>query len=168
MSFKSCVLSRIRVLVILIDCRLYQSRCVCFFWWYTYSLVQWNWFSAVTGCTWVTCIQWCQRTNSTSPGCIIIGTAKYYQTILCCFSFSNINRFFVDGKQIKTRETAARIVLEDDNYLLYFVPWLIRSSTFQCIAMYWTWRVMARNISSSKTILAAVSLVFSNIPGRPV
>ena len=26
----------------------------------------------------------------------------------------NVNRFFVDGKQIKTRETAARIVLEDD------------------------------------------------------
>ena len=26
----------------------------------------------------------------------------------------NINRFFVDGIQIKTRETAARIVLEDD------------------------------------------------------
>ena len=27
--------------------------------------------------------------------------------------------------------------------------------------MYWTWRVMARNISSSKTILATVSLVFT-------
>ena len=25
-----------------------------------------------------------------------------------------VNRFFVDGKQIKTKETAARIVLEDD------------------------------------------------------
>ena len=33
-----------------------------------------------------------------------------------------------------------------------------------CIAMYWTWRVMARNISSSKTILAAVSLVFICLP----
>ena len=30
--------------------------------------------------------------------------------------------------------------------------------------MYWTWRVMARNISSSKTILAAVSLVFICLP----
>ena len=29
------------------------------------------------------------------------------------FEFA-VNRFFVDGKQIKTRETAARIVLEDD------------------------------------------------------
>ena len=35
-----------------------------------YSLVQWNWFSDVTGCTWVTCIQWCQRTNFIAPGCI--------------------------------------------------------------------------------------------------
>ena len=34
-----------------------------------YSLVQWNWFSNVTGCTWVTCIQCCQRTNFTAPGC---------------------------------------------------------------------------------------------------
>ena len=33
-----------------------------------YSLVQWNWFSDVTGCTWVTCIQWRQRTNFTAPG----------------------------------------------------------------------------------------------------
>ena len=31
-----------------------------------YSLVQWNWFSAVTGCTWLTCIQ---RINFTAPGC---------------------------------------------------------------------------------------------------
>ena len=30
-----------------------------------YSLVQWNWFSMVTGCTWVTCIQWRQRANFT-------------------------------------------------------------------------------------------------------
>ena len=27
---------------------------------------------------------------------------------------SHLNRFFVDGKQINTRETAARIVLVDD------------------------------------------------------
>ena len=35
-----------------------------------YSLVQWNWFSAVTRCTWVVCIQWRQRTNFTAPGCM--------------------------------------------------------------------------------------------------
>ena len=34
------------------------------------SLVQWNWFFDVTECTWVSCIQWCQRTNFTAPGCI--------------------------------------------------------------------------------------------------
>ena len=34
-----------------------------------YSLVQWNWFSGVTGCTWNSCIQWRQRTNFTAPGC---------------------------------------------------------------------------------------------------
>ena len=28
-----------------------------------YSLVQWNWFSGVNGCTWVTCIQERQQTN---------------------------------------------------------------------------------------------------------
>ena len=28
-----------------------------------YSLVQWNWFSDVTGCTWISYIQWRQRTN---------------------------------------------------------------------------------------------------------
>ena len=37
---------------------------------FVYSLVQWNWFSDVTGCTWVTCIQWRQRTNFTAPSCI--------------------------------------------------------------------------------------------------
>ena len=34
-----------------------------------YSLVQWNWFSDVTGCTWISSIQWRQRTNFTAPGC---------------------------------------------------------------------------------------------------
>ena len=34
-----------------------------------YSLVQWNWFSDVTWCTWATCIQWRQRTNFTAPDC---------------------------------------------------------------------------------------------------
>ena len=34
-----------------------------------YSLVQWNWFSDVTWCTWVACIQWRLRTNFTAPGC---------------------------------------------------------------------------------------------------
>ena len=35
-----------------------------------YCLVQWNWFSDVTGCTWVTCIKWRQRTDFTAPCCI--------------------------------------------------------------------------------------------------
>ena len=33
-----------------------------------YSLVQWIWFSVVTGCTWVTCMQRRQRTNFIAPG----------------------------------------------------------------------------------------------------
>ena len=37
-----------------------------------------------------------------------------YIEILTPTSHLNIIRFFVDGKQIKTRETAARIALEDD------------------------------------------------------
>ena len=36
-----------------------------------YSLVQWNWFSDITECTWVTCIHWRQRTNFTAPGCML-------------------------------------------------------------------------------------------------
>ena len=37
---------------------------------YMYGLVQWNCFSEVTGYTWVTCIQWRQRTNGfTAPDC---------------------------------------------------------------------------------------------------
>ena len=35
-----------------------------------YSLVQWNWFIGVTGCTWVTSVRWRQRTNFTAPGCM--------------------------------------------------------------------------------------------------
>ena len=50
------------------------------------------------------------------------------------FTLKNVNRFFVDGKQINTRETAARIVLVDDIVIL-----------------------------STKTIVAAVSLVFENV-----
>ena len=33
-----------------------------------YSLMQWNWFSGVTGCTWISCIQWRQSTNLTASG----------------------------------------------------------------------------------------------------
>ena len=38
-----------------------------------YSLVQWNWFSDVTGCTRVTCVQWRPRTNInfTALGCTL-------------------------------------------------------------------------------------------------
>ena len=38
---------------------------------HSYSLVLWNWFSDVTGCTWITCIQWGQRTDFTAPGCTL-------------------------------------------------------------------------------------------------
>ena len=34
-----------------------------------YSRVQWNWFSDISGCTWISYIRWCQRTNFTAPGC---------------------------------------------------------------------------------------------------
>ena len=34
-----------------------------------YSLVQWNWFSDVTACTWLTCNKWRQRAIFTAPGC---------------------------------------------------------------------------------------------------
>ena len=37
-----------------------------------YRMVQWDWFSEVTGCTWVTCIQWRQRTNFTAIGCSLL------------------------------------------------------------------------------------------------
>ena len=39
-----------------------------------YSLVQWNWFSVVAGCIWVTCIQRCQRTSFTAPVCASVPT----------------------------------------------------------------------------------------------
>ena len=32
---------------------------------YRYTLVQWDWFSDITGCMWLKCIQWLQRTNFT-------------------------------------------------------------------------------------------------------
>ena len=34
-----------------------------------YSLVQWNWSSGITWCTWIPCIQWRRRTSFTAPGC---------------------------------------------------------------------------------------------------
>ena len=34
-----------------------------------YSLVQWDWFSGITRCTWVTCSQCSQRTSFTAPDC---------------------------------------------------------------------------------------------------
>ena len=37
---------------------------------YKYSLVQWNWFSDVTGCMKFRCIQCRQRTNFTAQGCM--------------------------------------------------------------------------------------------------
>ena len=41
-----------------------------------YSLVQWNWFSDDTVCTWISCIQWRQRTNFTAPGCMCTNIHK--------------------------------------------------------------------------------------------
>ena len=39
-------------------------------WTVLYSLVQWNWFSDVTGCMKLRCIHWRQRTDYTAPGCV--------------------------------------------------------------------------------------------------
>ena len=38
---------------------------------YTYSLVQWNWFSDITECMQLRCNQWRQRTNFTAPSCTL-------------------------------------------------------------------------------------------------
>ena len=48
-------------------------------WWF-HCLVQWNWFSDVTGhgCTWVTCIQWYHRNNFTAPGCMVNFDDKHW------------------------------------------------------------------------------------------
>ena len=48
----------------------------------------------------------------------------------CCIKV--INRFFVDGKHINTRETAARIVLDD------IFRAMTRQVQVQVLAMYWT------------------------------
>ena len=47
--------------------------------WLAYSLVQWNWFSDVTGCFWATLIQWGLRTNFTVPGCNIESFLYYIE-----------------------------------------------------------------------------------------
>ena len=39
-------------------------------WFFSYSLVQWNWFSGVTACTWTSCVQWRQTANFIAPGCM--------------------------------------------------------------------------------------------------
>ena len=59
-----CVCVRARVCVCV-------RACVC-----VYSSVQWKWFSGVTGCTWMSCFQWCQRTNFTAPGCVCVSQRK--------------------------------------------------------------------------------------------
>ena len=48
-----------------------------------YSLVQWNWFSHVTGCTWISYIQWRQIANFTAPGCINHQTLPAMQWHAC-------------------------------------------------------------------------------------
>ena len=40
------------------------------------SLVEWNWLSDVTGCTWITCIRWFQRAHFTAPGCTACVSSK--------------------------------------------------------------------------------------------
>ena len=36
-----------------------------------YSLVQWNWFSGVDGCVWISCTQWYKRTKFTARSCTV-------------------------------------------------------------------------------------------------
>ena len=45
-----------------------------------YSLVQWNWFSEVTGCPWSTFLKWHQKTNFTAPGCMMIRLTYTHET----------------------------------------------------------------------------------------
>ena len=60
-----------------------------------YSLVQWNWFSVVTGCTWVTCIQWRQRTNFTAPGCIAPSGKRLRGSTCDCDTFVSLFLLFL-------------------------------------------------------------------------
>ena len=50
-----------------------------------YSVVQWNWFSVVTGCTWVACISDVREPIFTAPGCTIRPMAPQAMHVcMCC------------------------------------------------------------------------------------
>ena len=65
------------------------------------SLVQWNWFSDVTGCTWLTCIclHWRQSTNFTAPGCIqnadFTGNVQTETSSLLATFLLRVHQFFL-------------------------------------------------------------------------
>ena len=57
----------------------------------TYSLVQWNWFSVVTGCTWVTCISDVRGPISLHHWAVhLLCICKMYYHWLCCLYSTNV------------------------------------------------------------------------------
>ena len=49
----------------------------------TYSLLQWYWFSSVSGCISLRCIRWRQGTNFTAPSCTRTIQACLYRSGMC-------------------------------------------------------------------------------------
>ena len=54
--------------------------------------VQWSWFSDVTGCVKLRCIQWCQRINFTAPGCTCKCISHRTHTLHCHLSLIKTTR----------------------------------------------------------------------------
>ena len=100
-----------------------------------YSLVQWNWFSDITGCTWVTCIQWRQRTNFTAPGChlteMLAVRSKTTETVLwpSLWYFDFLSRVVTIAEHARcvglhARAVMSQTVLWDINVFPFQRAWL--------------------------------------------
>ena len=121
-----------------------------------YSPVQWNWFSGVTGCTWISCIPWRQRTNFTTPGSTLhfgMASVSRMQALRCpetlFISYENANFLFSVFRVVQGEAKTPKIMgccranfaflhaLKIGTFRgKWTLEWVFKTSHFVCPALY--------------------------------
>ena len=60
--------------------------------------MQWTWFSDVTGCTWISCIRWCERTNFPAPSYMLLDLHMKPPTIILCSQLTSLRQNILERR----------------------------------------------------------------------